>query len=73
MSIYSCEGIKMPQPEYAPEEGLVGCYRAGHRCPTKVATVTTSETHRMTSWHCPCCGDGGASFCVPLNLIEEEQ
>lgn len=62
---FLCPGINMPQPKGAPWEGYVACYRAGHRCPPKVATTTESETHVMTVYRCPCCGDHGNSFCIP--------
>lgn len=55
----------MPQPKGAPFEGYVACYRAGHKCPPKVATVTEDDTHVTTSWRCPCCGDHGSTSCVP--------
>lgn len=62
---FTCPGRTMPQPKGAPWEGYVACYLAGHSCPPKVGLTTEGDTHRTTTWRCPCCGDHGATYCRP--------
>lgn len=59
---YTCPGRDLSEPE-----GWVACYRAGHPCPPKVAVREVTETHVITTHRCPCCGDFGGSYGIPLD------
>jgi len=63
---YDCPGIAMDQPAGAPHEGYVACYKAGHECPPKERIRKESDGFVTVSYRCPCCGDGGTSFGMPV-------
>lgn len=68
-SLFACPGITMEQPQDAPAEGYVACYRAGHFCPPMVATVEEDAQGRLTAYRCPCCGDHGVSYYEPREWL----
>lgn len=63
---FDCVGITMPQPQDAPEEGFVACWRAGHKCPRFVAYERVEGRMRGVSYRCPCCGEHGMSSWAPI-------
>lgn len=68
---FTCPGLMMSQPDGAPDEGYVACYRAGHKCTTEV--VTDRDEHGVsTKVRCSCCGDGHGSMYVPHSMAEDE-
>lgn len=68
---FTCRGRTMGQPQDAPDEGYVACYRAGHSCPPKVAVVEEDAQGRLTTYRCPCCGcgDHGISYYEPREWL----
>ncbi|MGW4484293.1 hypothetical protein ACWEOE_10695 [Amycolatopsis sp. NPDC004368] len=67
MSEFTCPGLLLPQPEDAPPEGYVACYRAGHVCdPTKVEK--SDEKGTCTEYRCRCCGDLYVSQYIPHEM-----
>lgn len=71
IKVYECPGRAMDQPPGALPEGYVACYRAGHPCPPKERIRTERPGFLTISYRCPCCGDGGMSFGMPLDQESE--